>query len=128
MLPKRTVFLFPDGYAFSQDEGAIVPQSDLVRIYDSRRPKQAGSPMEGERSYRYPDISLKSAKSPFQEHFWEEDRSFVSCVTESFISSVATRFYEILVVADIRFDGKALCIAAFVEKTSEGTPFAHYDW
>uniref|UniRef100_A0A915AWL6 Phospholipid-transporting ATPase n=6 Tax=Parascaris univalens TaxID=6257 RepID=A0A915AWL6_PARUN len=66
------------GYAFSQDEGATVPQSDLVRIYDSRRPKQAGSPMEGERSYRYPDISLKSPKSPFQEHFWEEDRSFKS--------------------------------------------------
>uniref|UniRef100_A0A183CYY4 Prohibitin n=1 Tax=Gongylonema pulchrum TaxID=637853 RepID=A0A183CYY4_9BILA len=33
------------GYAFAQDEGTAIAQSDMVRMYDSRVPKTPGSPM-----------------------------------------------------------------------------------
>lgn len=39
--------VFPGGYAFAQDEGGAVSQSELVRMYDSSKPKIAGSPLEG---------------------------------------------------------------------------------
>ncbi|KAK0428683.1 hypothetical protein QR680_010944 [Steinernema hermaphroditum] len=45
------------GYAFAQDEGNIVNQSNLVRVYDSRKPIVPGSQVESETSVRIRHLS-----------------------------------------------------------------------
>uniref|UniRef100_A0A0M3K5I4 PhoLip_ATPase_C domain-containing protein n=1 Tax=Anisakis simplex TaxID=6269 RepID=A0A0M3K5I4_ANISI len=57
------------------DEGAIVPQSDIVRIYDSRMPKQAGSSIRSERSFRYSDrlLTVDTSSLQMEKHFSNDD-------------------------------------------------------
>lgn len=35
--------VLPDGYAFSQEEGGSVSQSDVIRVYDTNAPKPSGN-------------------------------------------------------------------------------------
>lgn len=33
----------PDGFAFSQEEGGVITQSEVIRCYDSNKPKPEGN-------------------------------------------------------------------------------------
>uniref|UniRef100_A0A7E4UMR6 Phospholipid-transporting ATPase n=1 Tax=Panagrellus redivivus TaxID=6233 RepID=A0A7E4UMR6_PANRE len=62
--PQPTAQLARSGFAFSQEENGTVNQADLIRAYDSRVPKQAGTPVDSERSQRYSQICRLKPQAP----------------------------------------------------------------